>query len=64
MAESVAAWNRRRDAAGRSKLQIGIGLHRGEVVLGDIGSERRMEFAVVGDTVNVASRLQEMTRKI
>jgi class 3 adenylate cyclase len=63
MAESVAAWNRRRDAAGRAKLQIGIGLHRGEVVLGDIGSERRMEFAVVGDTVNIASRLQEMTRK-
>jgi class 3 adenylate cyclase len=63
MVDKVAAWNRRRSASGLPELFIGIGIHRGEVVLGEIGSERRLEFAVVGDAVNVASRLQEMTRK-
>jgi adenylate cyclase len=63
MADRVAAWNDKRAAANLPKLYIGIGIHRGQVVLGDIGSERRLEFAVVGDAVNVASRLQEMTRR-
>ena len=63
MVDKVAAWNRRRVALGLPELYIGVGIHRGEVVLGEIGSERRLEFAVIGDAVNVASRLQEMTRK-
>jgi class 3 adenylate cyclase len=63
MVDKIAAWNHRRTAFGLPELFIGIGIHRGEVVLGEIGSERRLEFAVVGDAVNVASRLQEMTRK-
>jgi class 3 adenylate cyclase len=62
MADRVAAWNEARAAANLPKLYIGIGIHRGQVVLGDIGSERRLEFAVIGDTVNVANRLQEITR--
>jgi PAS domain S-box-containing protein len=64
MAEKVVEWNTRRRAAGLPALQLGIGLHTGEVALGDIGSARRLEFAVIGDTVNVASRIEEMTREL
>jgi adenylate cyclase len=44
-------------------LSISVGAHRGKVVLGDVGSERRLEFATIGDTVNVAARLEGATRK-
>ena len=60
----IARWNRKRRENGLPPMYLGIGLHHGDVVLGDIGSERRMEFAVIGDTVNVASRIQEMTRAL
>lgn len=55
-------WNIRRVDSGFPPVPLSIGVHFGEVVLGDIGSERQLEFAVLGDTVNVASRLEEATR--
>src|SRR5262249_14693476 len=64
MAEKIVAWNTERMAEGLVPLRIGIGLHHGEVVLGDIGGERRLEYAVIGDTVNVASRVPDMTRTL
>jgi adenylate cyclase len=64
MAETVQAWNRLRQEQGAEPIRIGIGLHWGPVVLGDIGGENRLEFATIGDTVNVASRLEQMTREL
>ena len=57
-------WNRERWAEGHPPVRVSVGIHYGPVVLGDIGGERRLEFAVVGDTVNVASRLEGVTRKL
>lgn len=64
MLEAIADWNRQRIAEDEPPIRIGIGIHHGAAVLGDIGSKRRLEFAVVGDTVNVASRIEGLTRAL
>ena len=64
MLAALQAWNREREAARLPPLRMGVGLHYGQVVLGDIGSRRSMAFATVGDTINVASRLQALTREL
>ena len=64
LTERMAAWNIDRLSQGEVVIQFSMGLHFGPVILGDIGTERRMEFAMLGDAVNVASRLEEMTRKM
>jgi len=64
MLAALQDWNRERAAAGQAPLRMGLGLHHGQVVLGDIGSARSMAFATVGDTTNVASRLQALTRDL
>ena len=60
----VEHWNHERAVAGKEPVHVSIGLHFGNVVLGDIGSERLLEFAVIGDAVNVASRLETLTRDL
>jgi len=57
-------WNQTRAKKGLSPINIGIGLHYGPVVLGDVGTEEYVEFTVIGDTVNTASRLQQATRTL
>ncbi len=64
MAETIGQWNQERIAAGEPPIALGIGLHYGEAVLGDIGGEGRLEYTVVGDAVNVASRLEALTRTL
>lgn len=64
MQHAVGEWNRGRTAAGEPAITISVGIHYGEVVIGDVGSERRLELAVLGDVVNVASRLEAATRRI
>ncbi|TXH33913.1 MAG: GAF domain-containing protein [Rhodospirillaceae bacterium] len=64
MARALRHWNRRRAAAGEPRIQIGIGLNYGPATLGNIGTEQRLEFAVVGDTVNMASRIENMSRVV
>jgi adenylate cyclase len=63
MACAATKWNEDRARAGGAPVQVGVGAHYGKAVIGDIGDHRRVEFTVVGDTVNVASRLEHLTRE-
>jgi adenylate cyclase len=62
MRERLQAWNARREAAGRPPLRNGIGIHTGTVLAGNIGGAERLSYALVGDPVNLASRIQGLTK--
>jgi adenylate cyclase len=64
MLDALERWNDEREGKGDARLDIGIGLNYGPVVLGDVGSEHSMSFTAIGDTVNTAARLQVMTRSL
>jgi adenylate cyclase len=58
MMVTLAALNRLRGGRGQDAINIGVGIATGEVVVGNIGSPSRMEYTVIGDSVNLASRLE------
>ncbi|MBW4493242.1 MAG: response regulator [Oscillatoria princeps RMCB-10] len=62
MQNQVSLWNKSRKKNGESLISIGIGLHSGSLMLGTIGEEERMESTVISDAVNLASRLQDLTK--
>lgn len=63
IARRVSDWSEARVARGLPPVRVGIGVHFGKVVVGNIGDSRCLELAVLGDVVNIASRLQERTRE-
>jgi adenylate cyclase len=64
MVAALTDWNIERKAAGLAPVDARIGVDHGPVVLGTVGSERSLAFTVIGDAVNIASRLQEAARDL
>lgn len=57
--EAMAAWNRQREEEGRAPVEVRVAVHSGPVMVGEVGSERRVDYTVLGNTVNVTARLEE-----
>jgi adenylate cyclase len=63
MRQRLRAFNEERLRAGKSTIETGIGICNGEVVSGTIGSDERLEYTVIGDTVNLTARLENLTKQ-
>lgn len=63
MRETLKEINQKRALTGLAPIEMGMGLHTGEAVSGVIGSDERLEYTVIGDTVNTASRIESATKE-
>jgi len=64
MRAALVVFNSTREQQGKPAIGIGMGLHKGRVLVGNIGSPRQMEYTVIGDAVNVSSRIEGLTRAL
>ncbi|MBN1921641.1 MAG: HAMP domain-containing protein [Anaerolineae bacterium] len=64
MQRALECFNEEQRAEGGPEIKAGIGIASGPVVAGNVGGESRIEYTVIGDTVNLASRLQSMTKEL
>jgi class 3 adenylate cyclase/HAMP domain-containing protein len=62
MSDAVLKFNENQRRLGKCEFKIGVGLNFGEVTVGNIGSERKMDYTVIGDAVNLASRMEGLTK--
>jgi class 3 adenylate cyclase/HAMP domain-containing protein len=62
MIEALAVFNANQKKLGKPEFRIGVGVNYGEVTVGNIGSERKMDYTVIGDSVNLASRMEGLTK--
>ena len=62
MQQQIDSFNKDHDRSGDNLLRVGVGIHSGPVIIGTVGSEERMESTVTGDTVNLAARLEGLTK--
>jgi adenylate cyclase len=62
--ERLGIVNRARREADRTEVRIGIGLHLGEVIFGNVGAADRLDFTVIGPAVNLASRIEGLTKRL
>jgi adenylate cyclase len=62
--QAMVALNERNSDTGRAELNYGIGVHVGDVMYGNIGSRTRLDFTVIGPAVNMASRLEALTKHL
>ncbi len=62
MRVALARFNKKREERGEAPVGMGIGLNRGPLMLGTVGTADRMDTTVIGDTVNLAARLEGLTR--
>jgi adenylate cyclase len=60
----LAALNRERAETGQVEIRIGVGLHIGEVILGNVGAADRLDFTAIGPAVNLACRLEGLTKRL
>lgn len=64
MLTNLEKLNQQLCGAGRPEIRIGIGLHAGDVVAGNIGSQQKLEYTVIGDTVNTCARIESATKDL